>query len=65
MAAMSKLPTIHDKRLINEGSRFPVEQIDLEFANGVRRTYERMPGSGRGAVVIVPLIDDDTVLLVR
>ena len=62
---MSKLPTIHDKRLINEGSRFPVEQIDLEFANGVRRTYERMPGSGRGAVVIVPLIDDDTVLLVR
>lgn len=62
---MPKLPVIHDQRLLNEGSRFPVEEIDLEFSNGVRRTYERMPGSGRGAVVIVPLIDDDTVLLIR
>jgi ADP-ribose diphosphatase len=62
---MSKLPIIHARRLINEGGRFPFEQIDLEFSNGVRRTYERMQGSGRGAVVIVPLLDDDTVLLIR
>jgi ADP-ribose diphosphatase len=62
---MRKLPIIHHTRLLNEGSRFPVEQIDLEFANGERRTYERMRGSGRGAVVIVPLLDRDTVLLVR
>lgn len=62
---MSKLPTIHTTRLLNENGRFPVEQLDLEFSNGVRRTYERMRGSGRGAVVIVPLLDDDTVLLIR
>lgn len=62
---MSRLPIIHAKRLLNEGSRFPVEQIDLEFANGQRRTYERMPGSGRGAVVVVPMLDAETVLLVR
>jgi ADP-ribose diphosphatase len=62
---MRKLPVIHSTRVLNEGGRFPVEQIDLEFSNGERRTYERMRGSGRGAVVIVPLIDRDTVLLVR
>ena len=62
---MSKLPVIHATRLLGEGSRFPVEQIDLEFSNGVRRTYERMPGSGRGAVVVVPMRDPETVLLVR
>jgi ADP-ribose diphosphatase len=62
---MSKLPVIHATRLLGEGSRFPVEQIDLEFSNGVRRTFERMPGSGRGAVVVVPMRDEHTVLLVR
>ena len=62
---MSRLPIIHDTRMLNEGGRFPVEQVDLEFANGARRTYERVRGSGRGAVVVVPLLDADTVLLIR
>jgi len=62
---MSKLPVIHATRLLGEGSRFPVEQIDLEFSNGVKRTFERMPSSGRGAVVVVPMRDEHTVLLVR
>ncbi len=61
---MSKLPKIRATRVLSEG-RFPVEQLDLEFSNGVRRTYERMSGSGRGAVIIVPMIDADTVLLIR
>jgi ADP-ribose diphosphatase len=62
---MKKLPVIHARRQLGEGSRFPFEQIDLEFSNGERRTYERMPGSGRGAVVIVPMRDPETVLLIR
>ena len=62
---MKKLPTIHARRLLGEGTRFPVEQLDLEFSNGEKRTYERLPGSGRGAVIIVPMRDAETVLLVR
>ncbi len=62
---MSKLPIIHATRLLGEGNRFAVEQLDLEFSNGVRRTYERMHSSGSGAVVVVPLLDDNTVLLIR
>ncbi|MCC6560867.1 MAG: ADP compounds hydrolase NudE, partial [Xanthomonadales bacterium] len=62
---MKKLPIIHARRLLGEGSRFPVEQLDLEFSNGEKRTYERMPGSGRGAVIIVPMRDPETVLLIR
>jgi len=62
---MSTLPIIHGTRMLNEGGRFPVEQIELEFANGTRRTFERVRGSGRGAVVVVPLLDADTVLLIR
>jgi len=59
------LPLIHDIRLRDPSKLFQVEQLDLEFSNGQRRTYERMKSSGLGAVIIVPMLDDDTVLLVR
>jgi ADP-ribose diphosphatase len=44
---------------------FHVEQLELEFGNGVRRTYERLnPGHNR-ALMIVPVLDKETVLCVR
>jgi ADP-ribose diphosphatase len=60
---MKQLPVVHQSRLIEP--RFKIEQMDLEFANGERRTYERIQGSGRQVVVIVPMLDADTVLLIR
>lgn len=60
---MKSLPLIHQTRLIEP--RYKVEQLDLEFENGERRTYERIHGAGRQVVVIVPLLDRDTVLLTR
>jgi ADP-ribose diphosphatase len=60
-----KLPLIHETRLVDAGDRVVLEEIDLEFSNGERRCFERIKGSGRGAVVIVPMLDGDTVLLVR
>ena len=42
-----------------------VERLDLEFSNGERRTYHRMKPSGLGAVIIVPMRDEETVLLAR
>ena len=44
---------------------FKIEQLDLEFSNGETRVFERMAGSGRGAVMVVPFINDDEFLLVR
>ncbi|MGH8182710.1 MAG: ADP compounds hydrolase NudE, partial [Rhodanobacteraceae bacterium] len=47
-------------------SRFlHVEEIDLAFSNGARRTFERLTASGMGAVFIVAMRDGDTALLVR
>src|SRR3546814_12003656 len=62
---MPKLPIIHATRDVTNSHFLQVEQLDLEFANGVRRTYERLKGCGLGAVIIVPMRDDETVLLVR
>ncbi|AVP96465.1 ADP compounds hydrolase NudE [Ahniella affigens] len=62
---MPKLPLIHATRVLHPDARFPIEQVDLEFSNGVRRTYERQAARGRGAVAIVAMRDPDTFLLVR
>ena len=59
------LPIVHRRRERAAGEMLRVEQIDLEFANGERRTYHRMKPRGLGAVIIVPMLDADTVLLAR
>lgn len=64
ITASPPLPTIHDRRL-RKGHLFKVEQVDLEFSNGERRTYERLITSGVGAVIVVAMPDPDTVLLIR
>ncbi len=62
---MTRLPRIHNRKTRHPGSLFTIEQLDLEFPNGERRTYERVISRGLGAVIVVPLKDDETVLLVR
>jgi ADP-ribose diphosphatase len=62
---MADLPKVHARREKNPGKRFKVEMVDLEFSNGVKRTYERLRTHGLGAVIVVAMRDDNTVLLVR
>jgi ADP-ribose diphosphatase len=62
---MSKLPTIHSQQTIAKTRLFHVEQLHLEFSNGQQRQYERLHGGERGSVLIVPMLDDDTVMLIR
>ena len=58
------LPTIHGITEHDAGP-YRMERLDLEFGNGERRRYERLHGRGHGAVVVVPMLDEETVLLVR
>ena len=59
------LPIISHREKVAQSRLFTIEQIDLTFNNGEKRQYERMFGSGRGAVMIIPMIDPETFLLVR
>lgn len=59
-----KLPLIHDSKLIAQSRFFKIEQIELEFSNGEERSYERMKGSGRGAVMVIPIVNDEQFYLV-
>ena len=59
-----RLPTIHGVTEHDAGP-YRMERLDLEFSNGERRKYERLHGRGHGAVAVVPMLDAETVLLVR
>lgn len=62
---MPSPPEILARRAARDSRFLHVEEVDLAFSNGARRTFERLAASGMGAVFIVPMQDDDTVLLVR
>jgi ADP-ribose diphosphatase len=62
---MSKLPTILSQQLIAKTRIFKVEQLELKFSNGEHRQYERLLGGERGSVLVVPMLDENTVMLIR
>ncbi len=64
---MSQKPTILNKTTIATSRLFRIESLDIEFSNGELRNYERLArgNSGSGAVLIVPMLDAETVLLIR
>lgn len=59
------LPTVHAVRRHRGDPERVIEEVDLEFANGERRLYHRAPATGHGAVIVVPMLDEDTALLIR
>ncbi|MCP4284469.1 MAG: ADP compounds hydrolase NudE [Gammaproteobacteria bacterium] len=62
---MPNKPTTHSRRPIGDTGVFRVEEMDLEFSNGETRVYQRLLGTPQGAIMVVPLLDSETVLLIR
>ncbi len=62
---MQHKPQILNTQTLAKTRLFHIEQIDLRFTNGVETQFERLIGSPQGAVLIVPMLDDDTFLLIR
>ena len=65
MAHDKSKPEILKAEIVAESRLFKVESLHLKFSNGEERVYERMRGGNRGAVMVVPLFDAHTLLLVR
>lgn len=57
-------PIIESRRLLAQTRIFRIEQLELVFGNGSRRCFERVAGNNE-SVLIVPLLDDQTILLIR
>lgn len=64
-ADMREKPICRQKKVIARSRLFSIEQLDLCFANGESRTYERVIGHHSSAVLIVAVTNDNSVLLIR
>ena len=63
---MADKPTILNKTIIAKSRLFRIESLDIQFSNGEQRNYERLArGNPGGGVLIVPMLDCETVLLIR
>lgn len=60
-----KKPIISNRKQLAKSRLFTIEGMHLEFANGVERDYELVIGAAAGSVMVVPMLDDHTVLLIR
>ena len=58
-------PDILSRKRLVSSLRFRSDEIHLRFGNGEERHYEKLCSSGNGAVLIVPMSDENTVLMVR
>lgn len=61
---MSDKPKILGTETIAQTRLFKVEKVHLEFSNGEERHFERLLGN-RYAVLVVPILRDDTLILIR
>lgn len=62
---MTKKPELLNSTILAQSRLFDIEGLHLRFSNGQERHFERIRGHASGSVMIVPLLDEKTVLLVR
>jgi len=63
---MDKKPKIVNKTTLATTQLFCIEGLEISFSNGQQRHYERLArNQSNGAVLIIPLLDPETVLLIR
>lgn len=60
-----KTPTILSEKIMAQSRIFTIQSQELTFANGTTVQYERLLGSKEGAVLIIPLMEDGTLLLIK
>ncbi len=62
---MLEKPRILSRRWLAHSRLFHIEEVRLRFSNGVERSFERLNPWLHRTVMIVPLLDEETVLLVK
>lgn len=59
------VPELKAVRTIAATRFFRIEEMDLRFASGAERTYERLPGVGTPAVIVVAVNAAEELMLIR
>lgn len=61
----NKVPTILSENITAKSQIFTVQAQELAFSNGTTVVYERILSNPNGAVLIIPMLEDGTLLLIR
>jgi ADP-ribose diphosphatase len=56
------MPKILNKKSIFRSKLFDIKEADIEFNNNILK-YEIISGTGNGAVLIVPIINNDIIFI--
>ncbi|WP_455223214.1 ADP compounds hydrolase NudE [Kaarinaea lacus] len=62
---MRNPPKLISKKILAETRIFTIEQLHLKFGNGTEVKYERICSPPSGAVLVVPQLDSETIILIR
>ncbi|WP_138146915.1 ADP compounds hydrolase NudE [Bathymodiolus heckerae thiotrophic gill symbiont] len=61
---MRKKPKVSNIKNIATTKFFNIQSMDVAFSNGEKRIYERLKPPGNGAVLVIPMLDEETVLMI-
>ncbi len=56
------MPKILKKKTIYKSKLFNIKQADIKFGDKILK-YEIISGTGKGAVLVVPIIGDDIIFI--
>jgi len=62
---MHNKPKILSCKIHSQSKLFTIEQVALEFSNGAHHQFERIVTAGTGAVMIIPVINNEQVIMVK
>lgn len=57
------MPTIKNKSTIITTKLFKIDKLHIEFDKKISRDYEVISGTGNGAVMVVPILDNDFLFI--
>lgn len=62
---MKKTPEILSTKTLAHTKIFKIEEMHVRFSNGTESIFERISGRYPSAVMIIPMYDNETFLLIR
>lgn len=62
---MREKPICLQKTIVAKSRLFTIEEMHLQFSNGEKRIFERIPTRGFGSVLVIALTAHETLLLVK
>ena len=57
------MPTIKNKKNIATTKLFKIEELDINFSKNIDRKYEVISGTGEGAVMVLPVLNDNLIFI--